>query len=71
MRFVLVMPNGSRKVRIADYFYSFGNFAGIAYRVKGKRYEGLPKASDGSETRLDSDTGDAALPHIFHESSAQ
>lgn len=67
MRFVLVMPDGSRHVRLADYFSSLGNFGTIAYRVKGKRFERMPKAADGSETRDPKATGDAALPHIFHE----
>ena len=66
MRFVLVMPDGTRKVRLAEYYYSLGNFAGIAYRLQGKLFHGMPKASDGSETRLDSETGDASLPHVFH-----
>jgi hypothetical protein len=67
MRFVLVMPDGTRRVRLADYFYSFGNFSGIAYRVAGKRYTGLPKAHDGGETRDEGATGDNALPHVLHE----
>ena len=67
MRFVLVMPDGTRKVRLAEYYFSFGNLAGIAYRLQGKIYNGLPKASDGSETRLDTDTGNDALQHVFHK----
>ena len=67
MRFVLVLPDGSRKVRLAEYFYSFGNFAGIAYRYQGKLCNGLPKASDGSETRLGTEVGQDALPHVFHK----
>ena len=27
MRFVLVLPDGTRKVRLAEYYESFGNFA--------------------------------------------
>lgn len=71
MRFVLVMPDGSRSVRIADHFYAFGNFAGITYRVRGKRYSGLPKAHDGSETRDGTAQGLDALPHIFHTNSGE
>jgi hypothetical protein len=67
MNFVLVLPDGTRKLRKADYFYSFGNFAGIAYRFQGRRYMGLPKASDGSEIRLGNETGLDKLPHIFHK----
>ncbi len=67
MRFVLVMPDGTRKVRIADYYESFGNFARIAYRVSGKRFFGLAKAHDGSELRDHDAKGDAALQHVFHK----
>lgn len=66
MRFVLVMPDGTRTVRLADHYESFGNFAATAYRIKGKRYRGLAKAHDGSDLRDPAATGDAALPHIFH-----
>lgn len=66
MQFVLVLPDGTRKLRKADYYFSFGNFAGISYRYKGQRFNGLPKASDGSETRLGTETGQDALQHIFH-----
>jgi hypothetical protein len=67
MRFVLVLPDGTRKLRRADYYYSFGNFAGVAYRYCQHRYTALPKASDGSETRLGTETGLDALPHVFHK----
>ena len=66
MQFVLVLPDGSRKVRHADYYYSFGNFSGLSYRYKGIRYNALPKAHDGSELRDPDATGDAALQHVFH-----
>lgn len=66
MRFVLVLPDGTCKLRHADYYYSFGNFAGIAYSYQGKRYSGLPKSCDGFETRSGNETGNDALPHIFH-----
>ena len=59
--FVLVFPDGTKKARLADFFESFGNFAVIAFRVHGRRYFGLPKASDGSETRVDMNE----LPHVF------
>ncbi len=67
MRFVLVMPDGTKKVRIADYFSSLGNFGTIGYRVNGKRHESFPKAHDGSEIRDANATGDEALQHVFHK----
>lgn len=67
MRFVLVMPDGTRKVRKGDYYYSLGNFAGLAYRVKGQRYRACPKAHDGSATVDLAAQGDKALPHVFHQ----
>lgn len=66
MRFVLVMSDGTKRVRIADYYESFGNFALTCYRVKGKQFAGLAKSHDGLETRDDKATGQDALPHIFH-----
>jgi hypothetical protein len=66
MRFVLVLPDGTRKVRLAEFYASFGNFSVTHYRYKGKHCGGLPKAHDGSETRDPQATGDAALPHVFH-----
>ena len=71
MRFVLVLPDGSRKVRIAEYFFSFGNFGGIAFRYKGKTFNGLPKAHDDSETRDPEAKGNNTLPHIFLEAYNQ
>lgn len=67
MRFVLVMPDGTRKVRLAEYYYSFGNFAGIAYKFKGKIHFGLPKSFDGYETPNPKATGNDALQHVFHK----
>jgi hypothetical protein len=69
MRFVLVLADGTRTVRLADCYESFGNFAATLYRYKGKRYSGLAKSNDGYETRDDSATGIDALPHIFHDKS--
>jgi hypothetical protein len=66
MRFVLVLPDGTHKIRKADYYESFGNFAATCYRYKNKRYSALAKAHDGSEIRDPDATGDNALPHIFH-----
>lgn len=66
MRFVLVLPDGTRHVRLAEHFEAFGNFAVIAYRYKGRRYRALPKAHDGSEVRDSEATGEAALQHVFH-----
>lgn len=66
MRFVLVLPDGTRKVRQADYYEAFGNFAATVYRYQGKRFHGLAKSSDGLETRSGNETGQDNLPHIFH-----
>jgi hypothetical protein len=67
MKFVLVLPDGTRKLRKADYYESFGNFAATCYRYKGKRYSGLARSHDGYETRDPLTTGMNKLPHIFHE----
>jgi hypothetical protein len=67
MEFVLVLPDGTRKLRRADYYYSFGNFGGLSYRYKGQRFHALPKAHDGSETRDPSATGHNTLQHVFHK----
>jgi hypothetical protein len=66
MRFVLVLPDGSRAVRLADSYESFGNWSVINYRLKGKRHHALPKAHDGSDMRDPDATGDNALQHVFH-----
>jgi len=66
MRFILVLPDGTRKVRLADWYESFGNFGSIAYRYRGKRFRALPKACDGSETSPEGVTGQDRLAHIFH-----
>ena len=71
MNFVLVLPDGTKKVRKADYYESFGNFAAISYRYHGHRYAALPKAHDGSEMRDSSAAGQDALPHIWHEKAAR
>lgn len=63
MDFILVLPDGTRKRRKADWFESFGNFWAIAYRYQGKRYRGLPKSESGYDTRLETES---ELPHIFH-----
>jgi len=70
MRFVLVLPDGTRKVRLADCYESFGNFAATLYRYKGRRYSGLPKAHDGFDLRDPQAKGNDALPHIFHREPA-
>jgi len=67
MRFVLVLPDGTKTVRHADYYESFGNFAVTAYRYKGKRYKAFPKAHDDSETRDPDGKYPDSLPHIFHK----
>lgn len=66
MEFVLVLPDGTHKPRRADYFESFGNFAVLAYRYKGKRHVGMPKCHDGSETRV---AGEDPRTFIFHANS--
>jgi len=63
MQFVLVLPDGTRRIRKADFIESFGNFARIAYRYRGKRYFGIPKSPTGHDVRLD---GESKLPHVFH-----
>jgi len=65
-RFVLVLPDGTRKVRQADHYGSFGNFAYTAYRYQGKQYKALAKSWAGYETRDNAAEGINALPHIFH-----
>lgn len=66
MRFVLVMPDGSRRVRSMVCWEALGNFARIVYRVNGRTCYGSPKSADNMETHADGVTGDAALPHVFH-----
>ena len=66
MRFVLVLPDGGRRIRLADWYEAFGNFAATGYRYRGKRYAGLAKAHDGSELRNHEAKGQDALPHIWH-----
>jgi hypothetical protein len=70
MRFVLVLPDGTRKLRLADHYDSFGNYAATAYRYKGKRYAALAKAYDGSDIRDPEAKGMDALPHVFHKDLA-
>ena len=41
MSFILITENGERKKRQADFYESFGNFASVYYRYKGKRYSAL------------------------------
>lgn len=64
MEFILVLPDGTRKLRRADWFESFGNYCALAYRYRGVRYAGLPKASDGGEVWDDNNL--SRIPHIFH-----
>jgi hypothetical protein len=40
--FILVFPDGTCKRRKYNYNYSFGNFAGISFRYKGKQFNYLP-----------------------------
>jgi len=69
MRFVLVLPDGSRRVRLAECYESFGNFAATIYKYRGKRHRALAVAHDGSSFRDTQATVDNALPHIFHKSN--
>lgn len=39
--FLLICPDGTRKIRQADFFESFGNFATTHFRFCGKRYHRL------------------------------
>ncbi len=66
MEFVLVLPDGTRKARQADWYESFGNFAALAYRYKGKRYRALPKSASGYDTQVD---GEDPRQHVFHKES--
>ncbi len=66
MPIVLVLPDGTRKERQADYYESFGNFAVIAYRYQGKRFTGFGKDHEGIETRGSNDDGKT---YIFHAKS--
>lgn len=67
MRFVLVLPSGERRLRLADYYSSIGNSGVIAYRYQGKRHFGFGKAHDGTSTRDSQAKGINALPHVFHK----
>ncbi len=66
MPFVLVLPDGTRKARQADWYESFGNFAALAYRYKGKRYRALPKSASGFDTQVE---GEDPRQHVFHKGS--
>ena len=63
MDFVLVLPDGTKKVRKAKCFESFGNFAAIVYTYRGKQFSSLPKSESGSDVRLDHED---PRPHVFH-----
>lgn len=52
MRFILVMPDGTRKIRKADYYESFGNFYSIEFRIGRIKYGGLPETFADEETGL-------------------
>jgi hypothetical protein len=45
----------------------WGHWSCGKFKKCEKEHRGLPTASDGSQTRLDTDTGRDALPHIFHK----
>ncbi len=66
MEFILVLPDGTRKSRHADYYESFGNFAVLGYRYRGMRFRGMPKCWDGSEVRV---PGEDPRTYIFHASA--
>lgn len=66
MEFVLMLPSGTKRLKKAVCFEAFGNFAVVVYRVNGKTYAGLPKAADGSETRVEADDGKT---YVFHKMS--
>jgi hypothetical protein len=68
MQFVLVLPDGTRKVRQARWYVAFGNFAAIAYSYRGKTYKALPKSASGYDTRLPEED---QRPHVFHKEAGQ
>lgn len=41
MEFVLVYPDGTQKLRRADYYFAFWNFWGLSFRVKNQRINAL------------------------------
>jgi len=49
MDFYLELPDGTRKLRKADYYESFGNFAVYGYRYQGKRFSALPNDTERYE----------------------
>lgn len=69
-RFVLVLPDGTSRLRHASCYEAFGNFAVTVYKYRDVTYRAFAKASDGSETWLGTETGLDALPHVFHETAA-
>lgn len=64
MEFVLVLPDGTRKVRTAKCYESFGNFAVLVYKYRGKQFKAFPDSPSGSDVRLDSED---KRPHVFHK----
>jgi len=51
MPFILILPDGTRKKRKADYYEQFGNFAVTCYRYCGERFAGF--ADEGEEITHD------------------
>lgn len=43
---VVQFPDGSTKIRKVEFWFSFGNFAGCTFKLKGKRRRFLPKGQD-------------------------
>ena len=41
-RFLLVLPDGTSKVRLAHHFESFGQWVAYSFRYAGRIYSGLP-----------------------------
>ena len=53
MKCILVdEERGYRKVRKLDWWYQFGNFAGVSIRYRGKRIHRLPETFPDEETGL-------------------
>lgn len=76
MRFVLVLPNGKRRIRLAVCWEELGNFATVVYKYKGKTFREFPKSHDwadytlplGGSFVLKTSPHVERLPHVFHRS---
>ena len=57
MPIILVLPDGTRKPRQADYYEAFGNFAVINFRYCGRRYTGVGNDVNRMDSRGPNDDG--------------